>query len=473
MKNRSRYGLAAGLIAGAAMAFTTLTVTPHACAAPVVLSGDKDVLVFRDGRRIEGEIIEETDTTVRMKVMVGSLAAETTYDKSGILLIEHGTGGAASADESKNDRKVDLTTKPKRERAADGAARVYVIELEGVFGRDISQTPIRDAMADAKKEGADYVIVVMDNDWSQALRGGFSEEDLGDEVSAFDQLWRAEDMDPIFTTEVAHGWDSEPEIIFWVKQAMGGAAFLPFNCPDIYFHSDARMGGIGNLSYMFGSTGDEVVRQKQYSLRLGHAKGMANVGGYDTRIIEAMTQYEKAFCYKMEGGKAVIYDRMPQSADEHLLADDGTESPDTERDLARGLGNDTLTLDARVARDLGVSKGTVDTLDDLLYELGIERNHVIVSDKSERILTNWADACDKAEKDMRRLWREVGQIQVAGDYRERTAARGQQKRKIRQIIRLIDQYGEAVNPRAVGVPDKGTLESILAQIQLDQLADRK
>lgn len=473
MKNRSTFGLAAGLLAGAALAFTTLSFTSSADAAPIVISGDNDVLIFRDGRRIEGQIIEETESTIRMKVMVGTLAAETTYDKSGILHVMRGTGEAAGDEAKPDDRKVDLTSKPKREQAADGAARVYVMELTGEFGRDISETPIRNAMADARKLNAEYVIVVMDNDWSQALRGGFEENDLGDEVSEFDQLWRAEDMDPIFTSEIAHEWDHEPTIIFWVKQAMGGAAFLPLNCPNIYFHSDARMGGIGNLSTLFGSTGDEVVRQKQYSLRLGHAKGMANVGGYDTRIIEAMCQYEKAFCYKMEGGKAVIYERMPQSADEHLLADDGTENPDTIRDLARGLGNDTLTLDARVARDLGVSKGTVDTLDDLLYELGIERNHVVVSDKAERIMTGWADACDKAEKDMRRLWREVNQIQVAGDYRERTAARGQQKRKIRQIIRLIDQYGEAVNPRAVGVPDKGTLEAIIAQIELDQLADRK
>jgi hypothetical protein len=51
-------------------------------------------------------------------------------------------------------------------------------------------------MDDAKKQNADYVVVVVDNDWSMALVGGFEEDDLPDDASQFDQLWRAEDMDP-------------------------------------------------------------------------------------------------------------------------------------------------------------------------------------------------------------------------------------------------------------------------------------
>jgi hypothetical protein len=290
-------------------------------------------------------------------------------------------------------------------------------------------------------------------------------------------------MDPIFTDEIEREWDKKPTVVFWIKQAMGGAAFLPFNCPNIYFASDARMGGIGDLTYMFGSMGDEVVRQKQYSLRLGHAKGMANKGGYDTMIVEAMTIFEKAYCYKMDRGKAIIYDRMPESADEHLLAENGVESRDNIQQLARGEGNDTLTLNAKVARDLGLSKATVDTLDDLLFELGIERTSVIVSKAnatdenpttaSDRIMTKWSDSCDDAERDMRRLWREYAQIQVAGEYRERQAARGRQIRTLENIIKLIKRYGEAVNPRAVGVPDQSILETIIEQIRLEMLRDSK
>ena len=482
--DRSVLGLAAGALTGVLVAAGGVLgpgVSP-ALAGATLGQVERDTIIFRDGKKVEGEIIEETDTSVKIRVMHAGLSATTTYDKANILLIDRSEGDAPAA-EAPKAAKTDLTSKPKEPVAVrDGAARVYVVNLDGRFGRDISQTPIRDAVADAKSQNADYLIFVLDNDWSMALVGGFEDEELPDDANQFDELWRAEDMDPIFTEEIPREFEKEPTVIFWVKQAMGGAAFLPLNCPNIYFSSDARMGGIGDLSTLFGSTGDEVVRQKQYSLRLGHAKGMANRGGYDTKIVEAMTQYEKAFCYKMVGGKAVIYERMPESADEYLLADDGTQSPDTIEQLARGKGNDTLTLTASTARDLGVSKATVDNLDDLLYELGIERNHVIVSKRdgsddptsaSDKIMEDWSEGIVRAERQMRSLWREYQQIQVGGEYRERQAARGRQIRTLEKIIRLIKQYGEAINPNQIGVPDQGQLEALIAQIRLQMLQDKK
>ena len=484
-----RIGLGAAALAGAMVALGSLaTGSALAGTSSALLSsaaGSVDTIIFRDGRKVEGKIIEENETTVKINVMVAGLSAETSYDKANILLIEYGDDDDEVVEEVKPGAKAAAAPKRNADVPREGAKSVYVLNLTGEFGRDISQTPIRDAMEDAKSKEADYVICVLDNDWSFALVGGMAEEDLPDDANAFDQLWRAEDMDPIFTDEIEREWEKKPTVVFWIKQAMGGAAFLPFNCPNIYFASDARMGGIGNLTYMFGSTGDEVVRQKQYSLRLGHAKGMANRGGYDTKIVEAMTIFEKAYCYKMDRGKAIIYDRMPESADEHLLAEDGTDERyrDTIQELARGQGNDTLTLNAKVARDLGLSKGTVDTLDDLLFELGIERNSVIISkadatddeptSASDRIMSKWSDACDNAERDMRRLWREYGQIQVAGDYRERQAARGRQIRTLENIIRLIKRYGEAVFPQGVGVPPQSILETIIEQIRLEMLRDSK
>jgi hypothetical protein len=88
-------------------------------------------------------------------------------------------------------------------------------------------------------------------------------------------------------------------------------------------------------------------------------------------------------------------------------------------------------------------------------------------------MSKWSDACDNAERDMRRLWREYGQIQVAGDYRERQAARGRQIRTLENIIRLIKRYGEAVFPQAVGVPPQSILETIIEQIRLEMLRDSK
>ena len=108
-------------------------------------------------------------------------------------------------------------------------------------------------MRDAKKFEPDVLVVVMDNDWSMALVNGLAEQDLSDEFSNFDQFSIADKIEPLFTERIETEWSKQPRLVFWVKQAMGGAAFLPFTSPEIYFSRDARLGGIGYLDRLFGS----------------------------------------------------------------------------------------------------------------------------------------------------------------------------------------------------------------------------
>jgi hypothetical protein len=145
-----------------------------------------------------------------------------------------------------------------------------------VFGEDISQTPIRNAVRDAKKYDVDYLVVVLETDWSQ-VKGGVK-EDQGDEVGAFDQLFRTKTSSPSFTEDIPHEWTKQPQIVFWVKKAMGGAAFLPPTARRSTSAVKGKMGGIGHLNKIFGSTGDKVVQEKQFSLRLGHAEGHGHPG---------------------------------------------------------------------------------------------------------------------------------------------------------------------------------------------------
>ncbi|MFX8523840.1 hypothetical protein ABTM10_20375, partial [Acinetobacter baumannii] len=71
---------------------------------------------------------------------------------------------------------------------------------------------------------------------------------------------------------------SGKRVVFWIKRAMVGAAFLPFVSKEIYFLPEGRMGGIGTLQDF--DLGDKRVNEKQISLRLGHAEGIAIQGGY-------------------------------------------------------------------------------------------------------------------------------------------------------------------------------------------------
>lgn len=406
---------------------------------PEAAANTRDALIFRDGKIIYGKITGETPTTVKLKGDVKGIAFEAEYQKSEILDIKRGLPGeadktTAAADPKTPERRVDAA-------AADpDAKRVYVMELTGKFGRDISQTPIRDAVEDARKQRADVIIIVMQNDWD--LVKGLEEKT--DDQAAFDELFRAEDMAPVITKGIPEKWQTQPRVVFWVKKAMGGAAFLPLICKDIYFHPDGKMGGIGNLTKLFGQTGDEVVRQKQYSLRMGHAEGLANTGGYDYRIVRAMATPEYVLSVSFEGGRPVYHERLPEGPNETLLTDDGKDSnQDTDKEIVAGEGNDVLTLNAKLARDLRISQGTVETLDDLLFELGLSRNTVLVNKGKEDYFTKqWTEGVKSAIRNIQKLRAQVNEVQIGGDYPQRTKARGQRKKLLNDMKAIIRRYAE-------------------------------
>ncbi len=455
----------------------------NAPAAPGVIEisqqDELDTITFRDGKVVKGEILEETATTIRVKVVSYGIEAITTYDKADILAIKRADRSQQQqADEPADDRpgrSPGRTASDRRARSAGEAAhRVYHIRLDGRFGKEITQTPLREALEDAARNDADYVIIELENEWkANAL------EDLPDDVAAFDELFRAEAMHPLLdpTRELGqiYAGKEPPTVVFWVKKAMGGAAFLPLICPNIYFHETGKLGGIGNLGDLFGSMGDEVVRDKQRSLRMGHAKGVAIKGGYAPQLVEALADRRKVYSYRIRGGQVEYLNDWPDVTQGWiLLTDDGEgDNKDTIQQLARSEGNDTLTLNAKLAQTLQVSKGTVNTLDALLFALGLSRNSTLVKGQSERIMDRWEEGLANAERRLRDLWREYNEIQVQGrDARERNAARGRQIRKLQDMIRLLRRYEEAINPAQLGIPGEPDLRIIIERIKLEMMRDR-
>lgn len=481
MRSIMRKAVTAGLagtvlIAGVTLAAQAAAQPRQGSNAAAQQDETLDLVIFRDGKVAEGKILEETDTTVRMRVVVAGISAETTYDKSRILQIQRGAKAAnnapAKAPASAKTSEPDRSTS----ESATGKVAVYFAKLGGEFGRDISETPLKEIVRDARKYQPDFLIIELDNEFKI-----YGQEQQEATTHVFDQLWRAEELAPILTTEIRDDpqWVKKPQLVFWVKRALGGAAFLPFITPHIYFHPEGKMGGIGHLEKIFNGSGDRVVQEKQFSLRLGHAEGKAIRGGYDPRIIRAMARDEYVLSYRIVGGKAELLERMPESADEFLLTDDGSEQEGRRDDiqaLARGEGNDCLTLTADVAHKLGVSKGTVDTFEDLMFQLGISRNYELVKGQSKRIMESWSEGIENAKRQLPRLWREYQRVEVKapGGYRERTQARSQRKQILTEMQQIEKRYEEALNPRRIppGLPNWHDLETLKKQIDLEQLADK-
>lgn len=361
--------------------------------------------------------------------------------------------------------------------AQDAApTRIYVIDLNGEFGYDISQTPIRQAMRDARNQNADVVIVKIDAKWERD-----EETPLPDTAARFDELFRAQKVMPIFADELNREWAKPPRVVMWVKRAMGGPAFIPFVAPEIYFTADGKMGGVGGIGTMLEGKGDEVVRQKQYSLRMARAEGFLIRGGYDPIIVRAMCQPGFLLTYRMEGGKPVFFERAPERPDEFALT--SGEKGDSMQAIIRGTTKSVLTLDADTARAINVSKGTADTLDDLIFQLGLSRNSTIIEGQSKRYQENWKRDINNATKEIKKILEDFqadrsggGVIAGTGSYEGRTQSRGKQIRQYDTIINKLKMYEEAFGPRwhqENRIPSIAQFISEREQIELQQLVDKK
>lgn len=456
----------------------------------------KDLVIFRNGRQVEGVILEETETTVKMVVIVGPMRSETTYQKSEILEIkrdEFKPEAAEKTDDKSDEKKDDKKDEKKDIEAVDpnklvdvngkpvpaGNVKVYILPISGVLGQDVSQTPMKTVVDEVLRMEPDILIVRFDAETTRGLEQAKTQ--LQFETAQYDLMDRAQQLDTILGDRINYGGEfkKKPRIVAWVNKAMGGAAFFPFVFKEIYFTADGQMGGLGAIESMFAGRGDEVVRQKQRSLRLGRAKGMAEKGGYDPRIMEAMSMADYVLSYRMVGGKAELLAEMPPSTDWFLLKDDGAvneERTDSMQDRVRAQGNDFLTLNARTAFDIGISQGTVNTTDELMIKLGEQRNYSILKNSASRVFKEWSKQVHKAENDYGKLLREFRAVTVKppGGYKERTAYRSQRKNILRQLASVTDRYREALNPERVGDVDNllSQISIVINQIETEQKLDR-
>ena len=202
-----------------------------------------------------------------------------------------------------------------------------------------------------------------------------------------------------------------------------------------------------------------------------HAEGIANTGHFSIQLLHAMAIPEYVLTVAYPNGDPVFYERMPEGPGEFLLTDDGKDAnADTAKALEAGEGNDVLTLTAKLAQDLRVSKGTVDDLDQLKFELGIARSGVEVKGHAKQIMDGWSKGLEQAMRELRRLRGEANSIQIGGDFQQRTRARGQKKAILQKMQGILKKYGEVFGEeRRLGMDSE--LQQQIDQLDHDQTLD--
>lgn len=454
-----------------------------------------DELIFLNGRVVKGEIIEETAQEVVILVRFGNLPpTRTTYLKSDLLEVKHdvvpaagaavGSGVGGGADETDEGSDGD---DPFADADAE-AAKLYVVEWEGQFGSDISETPLTKMFEDVDRVFGDLVPSEFEHERVEVVDPSKRDKHIvviklnsgTDPRFGFDGMWRAEELGRIIKEQIQV---KGRRVVFWVDWAADGTVFLPWVSQEIYFTDDGVMLVTSDLEDF--DIGDQVVNEKQISLRLATAHGFAIDGGYGSeaaQIINAMARRSYWLAMRYRGGQPELMQRRP-TEDEVL---DGWEvlSDDGQGDRGDGIEqvtpwnahkfNDRLVLDARLARLMNVSDGTADDIEELASRLGVSRNYVAVEDRGDEFFEDWSAGLERGfEKYMEIQNEEFPRIQVAGDYADRSRARGRQINMMRQMRSLLTQYAEVLDPNGQQRSQLDIqIEVIKKQQQQDRAANR-
>jgi hypothetical protein len=410
----------------------------------------KDIVVLRSGTVVEGRILEETATRVKMLVMFAGIEAPTTYRMSEILEIQRdipvvtdlpGAINPAESDEAAwggdADQPADIAD------SASDKPKVYRFVIEGqIIGafpaieyllesnrRDvISYTPVERTMRDALSYNPDVIIVEMDAD-APSGRG-------------WDGGHVTEPLQPIFQELID---DPSVRVVFWIKNAAFGAAFLPFTCPEMYFESEGFLGGIGTLDDF--DLGDDLVNEKQISLRIVGQEGVAIKNGYDPAIVRGMARKQNWLSYRFRHGKVEFLEHEPREIDGEgwvLLTDNGKGA---NKDSMLTRGNDVLNFNAKIAQEIGLSKGTYDDIDDLVFALGIRGEYDLIEGRAERNFTEWRDRVELGLDRYVELVRELENPSNRGANDTPLKKLGVQRRLLREIRGLLTTYEELFDPQ--------------------------
>ncbi|MFM9958197.1 MAG: hypothetical protein ACKVZJ_08965 [Phycisphaerales bacterium] len=463
-------------------------VAKTAEAAPT--TRDEVVLSKNGGTVVRGQILEENATSLTMMVeFPGMPAVKTTYLKSEIVEIKRDlpVDAAAVAKDTTTKAKDKPEDRIKEKQAPtataeDDAARIMVVKLEGEIGFNITKTAMinmfeevdkefndLDSSGNVKPERKDKNILVLHVDAQTQERRGF------------DGFFEAEKLATTFEKEFLKG----RRIVFWVDRAVGGAGYMVMISPEVYWKNEGLLEGAGDLGKF--DLGDKMVNEKQISLRLGHAEGIPIKGGYGSvgvAIVRALARQTNWLTVRMEGGKPIVLERAPTESDlaespNWIVLKDDAEGKNKDSKLTEG--NDKLRLFADWARNLGLSKGTAETVEDLAFQFGVQRNwKEIEKPKAQKALEDWTDQIEATLKRINpnpspgrprgTMWRDLDDVRA-----EPTEGfAGRQKNLARQLAILTQIQGQITRFKEVFDDDGGWVSQIdLQKLEIRETMDRE
>ncbi len=255
--------------------------------------------------------------------------------------------------------QAEVGASPKAAKSS-GKKQIFVLPLEGMVGVQLRAKEMQALREIADEQGAGQIIILKINS-----NGG-----LVLETEAIQ--------------EALLGIREKHRLVAWIEKAISGGAFTAFYAQEIYF---MKTGSLGSITMISGSP-PKWVEDKAQDWEDGVAR-TCEIGGYSPYLGRAMVHHEDLLSYDRDPdtGKVTFY---PTLEGEFVLSD----------------ANENLCLNASNALACGFSKGTADTLDDLLAEMGLQKGQYELSQKGVELFKKWKQTAESAEEEVSKVTRQ-------------------------------------------------------------------
>lgn len=360
-----------------------------------------DTIVLKDGTKIEGTITDEKPDFVWITVKIGELKKPRLVNRSEIKEIvrdKPADGGAETG--SKPEAGAPATGKDGEKaapRIPEGATKVAVISQEEMVGPFMNADAFKYAVSLIPKDQKPDIIVMRINSGGGALI----------EVPKLMDLIQ-KDLKP------------EYRVVAWIESAISAAAMTAMNCEEIYMMKRGNLGGAVAFS-MTGPGKAQAMKDEGLEMVLKLGEQIAKNGRYDPLVIRAMQEFMALSANIDEDGRV-------------------TWQNDENGQFLVNRKDRILTLNAENALKFKVSKGTADTLPELMTLMGVQE-WVEVGKPADAHMVEFRDNVQKAQVELEAIQQKLNIVISAANatqtQKDRDGKFGEARRLIERMQSLV------------------------------------
>lgn len=333
---------------------------------------------------------------------------------------------AGSTSKPSQPKKGSAKASPKAAADAKGAApaaapaeklkSVYVVPFKGQFGTDIHPACYEDILKDLEAKRPDIIVFELDS--ADVDRVEYMGEDPSKaglfSVASDDTMMRKMLRD----FKDTHGYAQQ---YVWVKDSVGFGSLLAFSWPNMYMAPNARLYGLSRAAGFWTRVEDPEVRAKFREAAVAIINGFLSSGGYDLKIGEAMLRPEMLLSASYKGRTI----EWREDTKGYWVVD--------------GRDDSTAGFSAESAEELGLSKGSADSLDELMFVLGV-REFDRVAEDGETLHKKYVDEWRKAYEQCGKLIEESNVAQEDAQSSNPKGNLNKAKSALSRVLGLMKKY---------------------------------